>query len=56
MEIQAFLGLEGHYRWYIKEFAFIAQPLHKHLSEEDVSRKSEQVVLTEEVLGAFEKL
>ena len=28
MEIWAFLGLVGHYRWFIKGFNHIVQPLH----------------------------
>ena len=32
-EIHAFLGLMGHYQWFIKGFAQIAQPLNKHLAE-----------------------
>ena len=40
-EIRAFLGLVGHYRWFIKGFAQIAQPLNKHLAGEGASRKSE---------------
>ena len=31
MEIQAFLGLIGHYSKFIKDFAWIAQPLNEHL-------------------------
>ena len=41
-EIRAFLGLMGHYWWFIKGFAHIAQPLNKLLSGEGVSRKSEK--------------
>ena len=40
-EIRAFLGLVGHYRWFIKGFAQIAQPLNEHLAGEGASRKSE---------------
>ena len=40
-EIRAFLGLVGHYRWLIKGFAQIAQPLNEHLAGEGASRKSE---------------
>ena len=43
----------GHYRWFIKGFAGIAQPLNKHLAGEGASRKSEQVSLPEEALEAF---
>ena len=40
-EIRAFLGLVGHYRHFIKGFAWIAQPLNEHLAGEGASRKSE---------------
>ena len=43
MEIQAFLGLIAHYRWFIKGFTWIAKPLNEHLAGEGASRKSEQV-------------
>ena len=38
--ITAFLGLMGHYRQFIKDFARIAQPLNEHLAGEGASRKS----------------
>ena len=41
MEVQAFLGLVGHYWQFIKGLPQIAQPLHKHLSGEGVSKKNE---------------
>ena len=40
-EIRDFLSLVGHYRWFIKGFAQIAQPLKEHLAGEGASRKSE---------------
>ena len=40
-EIRAFLGLVGHYRWFIKGFAQIAQPINEHLAGEGASRKLE---------------
>ena len=55
-EIRAFLGLMGHYRWFIKGFTQIAQPLNEHLAGEGASRKLEQVSLSEEALEAFEAL
>ena len=55
-EIWAFLGLVGHYRWFIKGFAWIAELLNKHLAGEGASRKSEQVSLSENALEAFQAL
>ena len=55
-KVQAFLGLVGNYRWFIKGFAFVAQPLHKHLSGEGAHKKSEQVTLMAEAKDAFETL
>ena len=55
-EIRAFLSLIGHYRWFIKGFAQIAQPLNEHLAGEGASRKSEWVSLSEETLEAFQAL
>ena len=56
MEIQAFLGLIGHYKQFIKGFAWIAQPLNEHLAGEGASRKSEWVLLSEDALEAFQAL
>ena len=56
MEIQAFLGLVGHYRQFIKGFACIVQPLHEHLSVEGTHKQSEWVKLTVEARDAFETL
>ena len=56
MEIWAFLGLIGHYRGFIKGFAWIAQPLNEHLAGEGASRKSEWVLLSEDALEAFQAL
>ena len=55
-EIRAFLGLIGHYRWFIRGFMRIAQPLNEHLVGEGASRKSEQVSLSGEALEAFQAL
>ena len=46
----------GHYRWFIKGFAQIAQLLNEHLAGEGASRKSEQVSLSEDALEAFQVL
>ena len=55
-EIQAFLGLVGHYRQFIKGFAQIAQLLNEHLAGEGASRKLEQVLLSEDAVEAFQAL
>ena len=55
-EIRALLSLVGHYRWFIKGFAWIDQPLNEHLAGEGASRKSEWVSLSEEALEALEAL
>ena len=56
MEVHAFLGLVGHYRWFIRGFVHIAQPLNEHLTGEGASRKSEWVSLSEGALKAFDAL
>ena len=56
MEIQAFLGLVGHYRQFIKGFTWIAQLLNEHLTWEGGSRKPEWVLLSEDALEAFQVL
>ena len=56
MEICAFLGLIGHYRQFIKGFAWIAQLLNEHLAREGASRKLEQVSLSEDALEACQAL
>ena len=40
-KIRAFLGLVGHYRWFIKGFVQITQPLNEHVAGEGASRKLE---------------
>ena len=42
----------GHYRWFIKSFLKIAQPLNKHLAREGASRKLEWVSLSSDALEA----
>ena len=56
MEICTFLGLVGHYRWFIKGFAWITQSLNEHLNGEGASRKLEWVSLSEDALEAFQTL
>ena len=55
-EIQAFLGLVGHYQWFIKGFACVAQPLNKYLHREGAGKKNEWVMLTSNMQVAFETL
>ena len=55
-EIQAFLGLIGHCRLFIKGFAWSAQLLNEHLAGERANRKSEQVSLSEDALEAFQAM
>ena len=55
-EICAFLGLFGQYQWFIKGFAWIAQPLNRHLAREGASRKTEWVSLSEDALETFQAL
>ena len=52
-EVHSFLGLGGHYKRFIKGFAYIAQPLSKHLAGEGANRRSDQVSLSEDALKAF---
>ena len=39
-EIQAFLGLVGHYQWFSKGFSCMAQPIHEHLSGEGAGKRT----------------
>ena len=55
-EVHTFLSLMGHYPWFIKGFACIAQLLNDHLTGEGASRKLEQVLLSEDGLKAFKAL
>ena len=56
MEICTFLGLVGHYWWFIKGFAWITQLLNEHLAGEGASRKSESVLLSKGTFEAFQAL
>ena len=55
-EVHAFLGLMGHYQWFIKGIMHITQLLNEHLTREGASRKSERVLLLEGTLEAFKTL
>ena len=56
MKVHAFLSMVGHYRKFIKGFAWIAQPLSEFLTGEGASRKLELVSLTEGAMNAFKAL
>ena len=51
--IKAFVGLVGHYQHFIKDFAKIADPLHKYAHGDTAKKKKEQVVLSEAARKAF---
>ena len=55
-KIWAFLGFADHYWQLIKGFAWVAQPLHEHLSGEGAGKKNEWVMLTSDVQAAFKML
>ena len=55
-EIRAFLGLVGHYRRFIKGFAWIAQPLNEHLAGEGASQNRNECPYPRGALKAFEVL
>ena len=46
----------GHYWQFIKGFAYIAQPLHEHLSRKGAHKESKWVMLMPEAKDAFETL
>ena len=51
--IKGFIGLIGHYRCFIKDFA---DPLHEYARGDTAKKKKEQVVLNEAARSAFQKL
>ena len=54
--IKGFIGLMGHYRCFIKDFAKITDPLHEHTRGDTAKKKKEPVVLKEVARSAFHKL
>ena len=54
--IKDFIRLVGHYRCFIKDFAKIADPLHKYARGDTAKKKKECVVLNEAARGAFHRL
>ena len=54
--IKAFIGLNGHYRCFIKDFAKITDALREYARGDTAKKKKEQVVLNEAARNAFHKL
>ena len=54
--IKSFVGLVGHYRCFIKDFVWIADPLHEYARGDTAKKKREQVVLNKAPRNAFHQL
>ena len=54
--VKGFIGLVGHYRCFIKDFAKITDPLHEYARGDTAKKKKERVVLNEAARDAFHKL
>ena len=54
--IKGFIGLMGHYRCFIKDFAKIVDPLHEYARGDTARKKKERVVLNKASRDAFYKL
>ena len=54
--IKGLIGLVGHYRHFIKDFAKITDPLHEYARGDTAKKKKEQVVLNKVARSAFQKL
>ena len=55
-KVKSFVGLVGHYRYFIKGFAKIAALLYDLTSGDNKDKKSEHVDLSPETLEAFDRL
>ena len=55
-KVKSFVGLVGHYRYFIKGFAKIAAPLYNLTSGDNKDKKSEHVDLSPEAHEAFDHL
>ena len=55
-KVKSFVGLVGHYRCFIKGFAYIAAPLYDLTSGENKDKKSEHLDLSQEAHKAFDRL
>ena len=56
MKIQAFLGLTGHYRCFIRHYVHKVEPLNAHLSGDGASKKGEALELSEAAKATFAEL
>ena len=54
--IKGFIGLVGHYRHFIKDFAQITDPLHEYARGDTAKKKKEWMVLNEAARNAFHQL
>ena len=54
--IKGFIGLVGHYRHFIRDFAKITDHLHEYARGDTAKKKKERVVLNEAARDAFHKL
>ena len=54
--IKGFVGLVGHYRRFIKDFARISDTLHEYAHGDTMKKKKESIVLNEAVRNAFHQL
>ena len=54
--IKGFIGLIGHYRHFIKDFAKIADPLHEYARGDTAKKEKEQAVPNKVARNAFHKL
>ena len=54
--IRGFIGIIGHHRWFIKDFAKIAEPLHDYTRGDLYKKKKESLTLNKEAKEAFNVL
>ena len=54
--IKGFIGLMGHYRCFIKDFAKIADPLHEYVRGDTAKIKKEWVVMNKAARSVFQNL
>ena len=56
MAIKSFIGVVGHYRCFIRDFAKIADPLHEYTRGDTAKKRKERVVLNKVSRNAFHQL